>query len=222
MCWLDSFIRNSFEFKVITKNSNLKIPSKQVPNEIRNWVKEILEKDLREYALVQGKEVSVGTPWHEADREYYKMFKLLPDNKAQETEFEFERSGLEGDGAITGKEISGKTKVPSGFVIVVVGIYPKRATIYTSEDAQLFLPKNDIELSDEEIIALYWARSLISSARPIFKDKKIYDSLINKGLLKKNKAITIEGKNVLEDSKIKERLKSISNDKFENELEVKL
>jgi len=219
---LSELIRKSFEYKIIRKKSNLKIPSKDIPKEIRSWIKETLGKDLREYSLVQGKEVVADMPWHEADREYYKMFQLLSNGKAKETDFEFSRSGLEGDGAITGKEIAGKTKVPKGFVIVVVGIYPKRATIYTADDAQLFLPKKELDLSDEEILILYWARSLISSARPVFKDQKNYDSLIVKGLLSKNKAISIEGKNALEDAKIKEKLKSLrSTDKFDNDIKTK-
>jgi hypothetical protein len=205
---LDTFIQNSLEFRII-KKSNLKIPSKDVPNEIRNWVKgQFNGKDLREYTLIQGKDVVVDMPWHEADRESYKMFKLLPDGKAQETDFEFERSGMEGDGSVTGKEVGGKTKVPSGFVIVMTGTYPKRATIYTAEGAQMFLPKKDVDLSDDEILVLYYTRSLISSERPK-KEQSVYDKLIEKGLLKKNKAITIDGKNILEDAKIKERLEKL-------------
>jgi hypothetical protein len=221
MCWIiEKVVKNSFEMKLVKKMSSLKIPSKNVPKEIREWVKEVFEgKDLREYSLTQGKDVVADMPWHEADRQYYKMFKLLPEGKAQETDFEFQRSGLEGDGSVTGKEVGGRTKVPSGFVIVVVGVYPKRAEIYTSDDAQMFLPKKDVELSDEEIMVLYWARSLISSARPVFKDKKFYEKLIEKNLLKKNKAISLEGKNILEDATIKERLKTIRSKDFEDKLE---
>ena len=206
---LEELIKNSFEFKMIKKNSNLKIPYKSVPVEIQNWVNSTVEKKLREYTLIQGKEVSATTPWHEADREYYKMFKLLPDGQAKETGFEFVRSGMEGDGVVTGKEIEGTTKIPSGFVMVVAGTYPPRAEIYTSDDAQMFLPRNDIELSDDEISVLYWARSLTASSRPILDDKSVYDSLIQKGLLKRNKSITLEGKNILENSTIKTRLNQL-------------
>ena len=200
--------------------SKLTIPSKSVPTQIRNWVKETLDgKDLREYSLHQNEEVEASMPWHEGDRQYYKMFKLLPNNEAEETSFEFERSGLEGDGSITGKEIKGKTKVPSGHVIVVVGIFPRRAEIYTAEDSQILLPQKNSDLSDLEILALYYTRSLIPSARPKFKDKTIYDKLIEKGLLKKNKAITIEGKNALEAPDMKEKIDEL---RFSDEMKAQI
>jgi len=216
---LDKLIEGSFEYKIIKKVSNLKIPAKQIPASIRQWVKETLDgHGLQQYNLKQGVDVQAGMPWHEADSEFYKMFKLMPDGSAQPTDFSFERSGLEGDGSVTGKEVSGKTKVPSGFVIVVVGTYPKRATIYTAEDAQLLLPKK-ADLSDEEIMILFWARAYVSSSRPVFKDKTLYDKLVEKGLLKKNKAISLDGRNVLEDKEIKDRLNKLQNSNFDNKLE---
>ncbi len=58
-----------------------------------------------------------------------------------------------------------------------------------------FLPDNQEELSQEEKRVLYYTRSLISKARPKF-NQAVVQSLIDRGYLQKNKALTIKGKNV--------------------------
>jgi hypothetical protein len=81
-------------------------------------------------------------------------------------------------------------------VMVKVGIYPKSATIYTSGDAIKPLPVQVDNISNHEIIALLSARGLKSFARPKF-DKSVYDALYKKGLMKKNKSLSNDGKNFL-------------------------
>jgi len=175
------------------------ISRKEIPSEILRWADEILGKKISSnISVIQSGEIEAKMPWHEADREYYAMFKLM-NGKAIKTEFEFTRSGMEGDGNITGKEIKGTTKIPTGYIFAVAGIYPQRLKIYTSDDATKFLPdKTDNDITDKELLTLYWARSLMSFARPRFKEyDNIVSSLVSKGFMKVNGSITSNGKNAL-------------------------
>jgi len=186
---------------------NVNLDRKQVPIEILKWADEKLYKKINSHIrLIQKGTIKVDIPWHEADREYYQMFKLVSNNKAIEVPFSFTRSGMEGDGAITGKEIGGETEIPSGFVMAVVGTYPPRLEIYTASDASKFLPDISTEVSDEEFKHLYYKQSLISSARPRVPEE-IHQSLLQKGLIKANGGISNSGKNVVNNSP--ERLKKM-------------
>jgi len=187
------------------------ISRKDVPTRIQMFVEEKLGKQINDYKVDNSGKYSAKMPWHEADRTYTQLFKLstlakdVPIIEATPTDFSFSRSGWEGDGNVTGKELEGEVEIPSGFVFVEVGIYPKRCTIYTTDTK--FLPVNDCQLTDQELLILHYARSLISSARPKYEDNQ-YTNLINQGLLTKKKSITMKGKNVL-NSNI-DRLKKLS------------
>jgi hypothetical protein len=181
--------------------THMTIPAKDVPTAIREWVKATLGVAIQSYKVYQDEKFNVDMPWHEADREYYQLFKLT-DNGAEKSSMNFMRSGLEGDGTPgTGPKMEGSSEVPDGFVMVVAGTYPKRAEIYTGKGAQKLLPDTSIEVSDDELAILYWAQSLKSFARPVFKDNAPYDSLLQKKLLNKQRAITIDGKNILQKEK---------------------
>ena len=191
------------------RETKIYLSKDNIPVQIRDWAKSILNSNVDKYILYQGEIVHIGIPWHEADREYYQFFELLPNNSAKIVGNRISRTGLEGDGVITGKEVSGKLDVPSGKVLVKVGTYPKRVEIYTAKDAQLFLANDDIldTLSDEQLAVLYWAKTLVPSARPKV-NQKVYDSLIDMGLLNKNKSITVAGKNIAANPITKQRLQN--------------
>lgn len=185
------------------------ITPKEVPNEIVKWVNDSIGGHVDRFEIIQAVKVNITTPWHENDRVRYALFKLITPQMAHITSMEFSRSGLESPG--DSKPVEGSSDIPSGYVMVEAHTYPKMARIYTSDDAQQFLPaKQDDELSDDQLIILYLAKRFISSARPIFKDKSLYQSLINKKLLKTNNSITPEGRNIVENnqSKIDDLIKS--------------
>ena len=187
----------------------LHISKKEVPTRIQMFVEKILIKQLKTYKVDNSGKYIAQEPWHESDRTYTQMFKLsgsLPLISAIPTEFSFMRSGLEGDGNKTGKELEGTVEIPVGFVFVEVGIYPERCIIYTTDTK--FLPDlSSQSLSEQELMILHYAQSLISSARPRF-DERAYSNLISQGFLTRKKSITIKGRNVL--SFNVERLKNIS------------
>lgn len=188
----------------------LALSVKQVPAGIRSWVTSTLRKDIQKYSIEQKGSVDIHMPWHEGDREYYQMFQLNDGGDAQPVDgVQFQRSGLEGDGSpATGFKIGGKVQIPSGYVLVCAGIYPMRATIYTADDATKMLPPSDnkFELSDDEAVALYQSKYVTSPYRIKFPDP-VYQGLISKGLMKANKAITIDGTNFIQT--LGDRLKEI-------------
>jgi hypothetical protein len=150
--------------------------------------------NIQKYEVKQATKVNVGLPSFEQDWVYYALFELTGSD-AQLTSIQFEISGLFDPGS---KSVKGSSYIPSGYVMVKVSSYLKTATIYTSSDAIKFLAPKQYQLLDEELLILHFANSLISSARPIFKDNNLYVSLIEKGLLKGSKAITVNGQNALE------------------------
>lgn len=183
-----------------------------IPVAIRQYVKNILDVDLKEYQVEQKGSISIGMPWHEGCSEYYKMFQVVSTDPidVKPTDFAFSRSGMEGDGCMTGKEIGGSTVIPSGFLMVKVSTYPKNCKIYTADNATKMIPDNSgIDLSDDEILALYYARSLKSFARPKYAEE-VYISLQEKKLMSKNKSITTDGKNFLGSEKAKSHLKNLN------------
>lgn len=186
----------------------LHIPKKDVPQRIIQFVISVLNKSINEYKIDNTGLYHAHMPWHEADRTYTQMFELSPPMTnvtvygsttvvmARPTDFHFSRSGLEGDGCVTGKELEGSVEIPTGFVFVEVGIYPQRCTIFTAKDATVFLPIPNVELHDLELVILFQARSVKTFARTRWPDIQ-YKNLIEKGLLKRNRSITMDGKNIL-------------------------
>lgn len=184
---------------------------KNIPEGIKSWVKRNFGTSVLKYTIRQGEtEVQINMPWHDADRETYQFFKLENGN-ATPVGNEITRSGMESDspqGYIEGQKNNGKVTVPEGFVLVCYGTYPKRVDIYTGQNVQGFLPdKEKVEdLGPTELLILYVAKALKPFARPKFKDE-FYDILIKKGLMKSNRSITVDGRNLLEDPDIQEKIK---------------
>jgi hypothetical protein len=187
------------------------VTNKEIPKAITNWVNENVGRVIK-YSIQHAKEINIDTPWHEADKIYYALFELTENNNAKITSMQFTRSGMESAGE---RYVKGSGVIPSGFVMVEAHTYPKSAYIYTSGDTQKFIPQKDFELLDEELLILQFSQSLTSSFRPIFKDQSLYTSLVEKGLLKGNKAITVDGRNALET--FRSQLKNIDPKKFTDE-----
>jgi len=192
--------------------SNIYMSAKDIPDGIKDWAKNISGKNIQQYRLDQsGKPVYMGMPWHEADRETYQFFKLS-GNDAILVGNPVSRSGMEGDsqqGFEEGRKKEGEIKIPEGMILVIYGSYPQRVIIHTGPNAKLMIPDNSKfeDITDEELVILIAAKSLKSPYRPKLPTE-FYDKLISKGLLAKNRSITNDGKNLLTDSKIKEKLKT--------------
>ena len=170
------------------------VTNREIPKGITEWVNEKVGRVIK-YSIQHAKEIKIDIPWDERDRVYYALFELAENNNAKITTMQFTRSGLESGAE---RVVKGSGIIPSGYVMVEAHTYPKTAYVYTSDDATKFIAPKHYDLSDSELLILHFSQSLISSARPVFKDQGLYTSLINKGLLKSNKAITVDGRNVLE------------------------
>jgi len=195
--------------EMIIQEATMYDDGKNIPHGIRQWVKSFFGSDVPKYKIHQGEsEVEIRMPWHDADRETYQFFKL-ENNNATPVGNGLSRSGMESDspqGNEDGQSKNGKVTVPEGFVLLCVGTYPKRAEIYTGQNVQSFLPTNTVgnDLSPTELIILGAAKGLKSFARPKFSDEH-YNNLISKGFLKSNRAITVNGLNLLQDPEIREK-----------------
>lgn len=208
----------SLIIKLINENFKILVESefydngKNIPQGIRNWVKSTFGSEVPKYKIIQGEpEVQINMPWHQSDYETYQFFKL-ENNNATPVGNQVTRSGNESDsvqGHLDGESKEGKVKVPEGFVLVCYGSYPKRVEIYTGNNVQHFLPNKEqsADLNSTELIILASAKALKSFARPKFKDDA-YLNLIQKGLLKPNRSITVDGLNVLLDPETKEKIEN--------------
>lgn len=174
------------------------ISYKEVPEAIRTWVKETLGVDIREYKLHPNTDVvNVDSPISEHAREYWKGFRIGPDGVVFPSDRTLTRSGW---------EISDEPNVniklePGTLVVNAVRDYKYNAAyIYTAIGGLDLLPSHegDVELTDEEWIALMEAKQLKSFARTKFKED-VYAELIAKGYMRRNKSLTLQGTNLLED-----------------------
>jgi hypothetical protein len=187
-------------FNIFNINESLYITANEVPKEILDWAKSKIGNTFTKKITVKHeKEVVINMPWHEADRESYQFFKLISPTSAQMVGNSVVRSGLEGDGVITGNEVEGKLTVPSGFVLACTGTYPPRLDLYSADDALKAVSDSSIldDFSIEELIILLQARGLKSPYRTKYPDQN-YVKLIEKGYLASNRSITVKGKNIVE------------------------
>ena len=115
---------------------NTKISSTLIHSAVKKWVFSILKKSSRKYTLNDSGicDIGDGIPWHEADREYFKMFKL--ENDTTPTEFSWQNSGMNHHLAV---QAHGKCEIPISHILVKVGIYPPRITIYKHKNSTLLL-----------------------------------------------------------------------------------
>jgi hypothetical protein len=125
---------------------NIKVSTRVVPRTIKEFVFEKLQHNIRNYSICDRGYVEADIPWHDADREYYQLFKLTGNSSKLQAElvpFSFSRSGWQEVEA--GQKVAqGRADVPAGFVIAVVGTYPRRCVIYTA------LNQNPLQLESKE------------------------------------------------------------------------
>jgi len=184
-------------YNLITENP-VYMNQSEIPSEIVQWAKDKIG-NVRQWKVRQKGEVSVSGAWHESTINYYGIFKLSNGSYIKMKEME-----------ITGWEpVSGsKTiEIPSGFLVAILDSKTSTADIYTSSDALKFLPDTSQanDLSDEQIMALYQSKTLKTNRYKFTDD--VYDKLISKGLMAKNRAITTDGRNLivsLDKDKLKE------------------
>ena len=138
------------------------------------------------------------------------------NNGAAEMGKPVSRSGW---GEVNMGDVYGDTPIPTGYVFATVGTYPKRLRIVTNPDAMNMISSNSEtldKLSDEALVALNNAISLKPAYRQKFGDN-VYQELMSLGLMNSQKAITIDGKNIIRSPEAIEKLKQIrDNDEKEN------
>jgi hypothetical protein len=197
-------------FENFLNENKMYITANEVPNEILNWAKDKIGNTFAsKISIITENPVEINMPWHEADREYYQFFKLIDAKTAKIAGDEMIRSGMEGDGAITGDEVDGKVNIPSGFVLACVGTHPKRLELHTSDDTLKPITDSNIldGLSITELLILLQAKGLKSQYRQKFKDE-YYDKLIKAGYLASNRSITVNGKNLANMPEVKDKLEN--------------
>jgi len=197
--------------------SKVYVKATEVPSQILSWARSYLGKGFENKITIEradGK-VQIGMPWHDADKETHQFFKLTPDG-AQMAGDPVSKTGW--------SEMSmyddpyGAIEIPSGFILATTGTYPKRLKLTVSDDAMNLMPDTQAadEISDEALVALHQAHVFKSSYRQKFGDQ-VYQELVAKGLMKPNKAITIDGRNLITSETGKQKLKAIkTKDQEEN------
>ena len=194
--------------------SKIYVSPNEVPSDIISWARHKVGSNFSKNIVInQQSNVEVSMPWHEADREYWQFFKLIDPKTAKLVGNEIGRSGLEGDGVVTGNEVSGKVTVPSGYVLACAGTYPVRLTLYTADDALKSI--NDVSILDqfsiEELIILLQAKGLKSPYRTKYPDN-LYMKLIDGGYLASNRSITLKGRNIAAMPETKEKINKYAED----------
>ncbi len=212
-------------FEVLAKIDNTFKPSlgpklhvkpSDLPPQIIEWAKSIIGTGFQNNITIQKSNgaIQIGMPWHEADKETHQYFKLA-DNGAAVAGDPVSRSGWS---EVNMGDKYGNTPIPSGYVLVTVGTYPKRLRIVTNTDAMNVIPDSSAsnKLSDEALVALYQAKSFKPFYRQKFSDS-VYQELMTLGLLNSQKAITIEGKNLINSPEVISKLRNIAEkDREEN------
>lgn len=195
--------------------SKIHVSVNEIPNEIVSWARgQVGSNFSKNIVIKQESRVEINMPWHEADREYWQFFKLTGTQSATQVGHGVDRSGLEGDGVVTGKEVDGYVNVPSGYVLACAGTYPVRLTLYTADDAMKPVGSgNDLDkLSINQLLILLQAKGLKSPYRDKFADEE-YAGLIAGGYLASNRSITIKGRNLVEDPALKKRVEDYAESK---------
>lgn len=176
--------------------ATLYITKKELPPSIAQWVIGRFGNVPAHIQLIQGERVVIDLPWHEAAREYYQAFEMIGPNTFKPIGETLMRSGSE---SFLDYKHDETVDIPSGGLVICYLTYPKQLRIFTGEGAQPMIvdktPTEDLDF--RAIIALHAAKSLKSFARPKF-DQSVYDELISKGYMAKNKSITSDGRNALQ------------------------
>lgn len=197
-------------FKLNLNESKTYVKSSEIPQEIIKWARSIVGKGFENKITIEkvNDKITIGMPWHDADKETHQFFKLIQDG-AQSAGDSVSKTGW--SEAQMMDEPYGTVEIPSGYVLATVGTYPKRLRITVSGDAMDMIGNNDEllnTLSDDELVALNNAVMLKSPYRQKFDDS-VYQELTSKGLLNPRKAITIDGRNLAKSPKTIERLREL-------------
>jgi len=180
----------------------------EVPADILSWARGKIGSNFTKNIVIrQEPRVEVSMPWHEADRMYWQFFKLIDPKTVQMVGDEVGRSGWEGDGNVTGKEVNGYLNVPSGYVLAAAGTYPVRLELYTSGDAMkpISEPGALDNLSIDQLIALIQAKALKSPYRTKYPDN-VYQGLIDQGYMASNRSVTVKGRNLANSPELMDKL----------------
>jgi hypothetical protein len=188
--------------------SRMHITVNDVPSDILSWARDRVGSNFsKNITIRQEGQVEIGMPWHEADREYWQFFQLVDGKTARMAGDGVGRSGLEGDGVVTGNEVDGRVRIPSGYVLACAGTYPVRLTLYASDDA--LKPISDVGVLDQfsitELLILVQAKRLKSPYRTKYPDVE-YEKLIANGYLASNRSITVKGRNIVEMPELNDKL----------------
>lgn len=189
----------------------LRLKPQDVPQGIKLWARKVSGGNIQTFELDQSGQVRISMPWHVSDKVIYQKFKLLPNGDVQPYGDTITRVGWEADspqGAEDAERKSGVMEIPEGHLVVAYGTYPKRIEIYAGKGSEKMLPSaEDVELDLTQVYALAAAKQLKPFARPKFREE-VYQTLIDKGLMNKNKSITVDGRNLfIQSEKIRELLK---------------
>jgi len=199
----------------VISESKFYIKHTEIPPQIVSWARSVVGKGFEgKIEIVKEPKAHIGMPWHEADREYHQFFKLT-EQGAESAGKMVSKSGWS---EVNMGDVYGTVDIPSGYILATASTFPKSLKIRVSDDATSLIPDTGNlinQLSDDAVVALYHARSLKSPYRQKFPEE-VYQELVGHGLLKPNKAITIDGKNLVEDPKTKERLRSLKDIKVKD------
>jgi len=201
-------VNPDFKGSLIVENK-VYVKPQELPQQILAWAKSYLGNGFERNITIEktnGK-VEITMPWHDADKETHQFFKLTP-NGAEMVGNPVSKTGWS-ETSMMDKPY-GTVEIPSGYVLATVGTYPKRLRLTVSDDAMNLIPDNKEldNISDEALIALLQAKNLKSFARQKFSNE-VYQELISLGLMNTQRAITVDGKNLITSPKAKEKLKQI-------------
>lgn len=196
--------------------SKFYVKPQEIPRQILDWATSILGRGFERKITIEkanGK-VEIGMPWHNADREIHQFFKL--SDGAQAVGNSVSKTGWSETSMFD--DPYGTVEIPSGYVLATAGTYPKRLELIVADDAMNLLGGGEAanDLSDEALVALLQAKTYKPAYRQKF-NPEVYQELIAAGLMNSNRAITIDGKNLINSDEAKARLKQIKEkDKAEN------
>ena len=121
------------DFKPINEGK-LYVKHTEIPRQILDWAKSILGRGFENKITIEkadGK-VTIGLPWHDADRETHQFFKLV-NGGAQATGNPVSKTGW--SEAAPMDDPYGTVEIPSGFILASAGTYPKRLELTVGDDA---------------------------------------------------------------------------------------
>lgn len=114
----------------------MKLKTAQIPTSILEYSNQVFRRKIRKFFLNQEGKVYIGIPWHEACREYFRLYKLV-DEKNKKISVsnvgqEISQSGWS-EGSLP-KHKDDYFEIPTGHIVVKISTYPESLTIYTAKN----------------------------------------------------------------------------------------